>query len=120
VSFTIMKPEGHTLSAWITFSARRDGDTTVAEAQALERPADPFDELAYLLGGNRQNDRFWEATLRNLGTSVGVAAPVVRTQVVRVDGRRQWRYWRNIRTSATLRTARRTMTAPVRRLTRRG
>ncbi|HEY8800035.1 MAG TPA: hypothetical protein VIM20_05500, partial [Candidatus Limnocylindrales bacterium] len=35
-SFTFMTPEGHTLSAWITFSARRDGDVTIAQAQALE------------------------------------------------------------------------------------
>jgi hypothetical protein len=119
-SFTFMTPEGHTLSAWITFSARREEGVTVAQAQALERPADPFDELAYLLGGNGQNNRFWEATLRNLAASVGVAAPVVRTQMVLVDGKRQWRYWRNVRTSATLRSARRTVTAPVRWLTRRG
>ncbi len=65
-SFTFMTPEGHTLSAWITFSARRDGDVVVASAEALERPADPFDEIAYKLGGNRQNNKFWEATLRNL------------------------------------------------------
>ena len=45
----------------------RDGDVTVAQAQALERPSDPFDELAYMLGGNRQNNRFWEATLREPG-----------------------------------------------------
>ena len=77
-SFTFMTPEGHTLSAWITFSARRDGDVTVAQAQALERPADPFDELAYLLGGNGQNNKFWEATLRNLAASVGVGPPSSR------------------------------------------
>ena len=76
-SFTFMTPEGHTLSAWITFSARRDGDVTIAQAQALERPSDPLDELAYMLGGNRLNNRFWEVTLRNLAASVGVAAPVV-------------------------------------------
>ena len=35
-SFTFMTPEGHTLSAWITFSARREGDVTIAQAQALE------------------------------------------------------------------------------------
>ncbi len=81
-SFTFMTPEGHTLSAWITFSARQDGDVVVAEAQALERPADPFDDLAYLLGGNRQNNKFWEATLRNLATTVGVTSPNVVTQVV--------------------------------------
>ncbi len=119
-SFTFMTPEGHILSAWITFSARRDGDVTIAQAQALERPSDPFDELAYMLGGNRQNNRFWEATLRNLATAVGVAAPVIDTQVVCIDRNRQWRYWRNIRNSASIRSARRTLTAPFRKLTRRG
>jgi hypothetical protein len=116
-SFTFMTPEGHTLSAWITFSARRDGDVTIAQAQALERPADPFDELAYMLGGNRLNNRFWEATLGNLATEVGVAGPVVETQVACIDRKRQWRYWRNVRNSASIRSARRTLTAPFRKLT---
>jgi hypothetical protein len=119
-SFTFMTPEGHTLAAWITFSARRDGDVTIAQAQALERPADPFDELAYMLGGNRLNNRFWEATLGNLATAVGVAGPVVETQVVCIDRMRQWRNWRNVRNSASIRSARRTLTAPFRKLTGRG
>ena len=119
-SFTFMTPEGHTLSAWITFSARGDGDVVVAQAQALERPSDPFDELAYKLGGNRQNNKFWEATLRNLAIMVGVAVPVVDVQIACIDGNRQWRHWRNVRNSATLRSARRTMTAPIRWITRRG
>ena len=119
-SFTFMTPEGHTLSAWITFSARRDGDVTIAQAQALERPSDPFDELAYMFGGNRQNNKFWEATLRNLAVSVGVPVPVVEIQSSCIDSNRQWRYWRNVRNSATVRSARRTLTAPVRKLTGRG
>jgi hypothetical protein len=119
-SFTFMTPEGHTLSAWITFSARRDGDVTVAQAQALERPSDPFDELAYMLGGNRQNNKFWETTVRNLAISVGVPVPVVEVQSACIDGNRQWRYWRNVRNSATLRSARRTITSPIRWITRRG
>jgi len=119
-SFTFMSPEGHTLSAWITFSARRDGDVVVAEASALERPSDPFDDLAYSLIGNRQNDKFWQATLRNLAAAAGATAPVVETVSVCIDRKRQWRYWRNVRNSATLRSARRTMTAPVRWITRRG
>ena len=75
-----MTPEGHALSAWITFSAFRDGDTTIAQAQALERTADPFVELAFVLGGSRQNDRFWEQTLTNVAVSVGVSEPVVTVQ----------------------------------------
>jgi hypothetical protein len=119
-SFTFMTPEGHTLSAWITFSAFRDGDVTIAQAQALERTSDPLDELMYLLGGNRMNDRFWQQTLQNLARHHGAAEAVVDTRIVCIDKRRQWRQAGNIRNSATLRTARRTLTAPVRWITGRG
>ena len=71
-SFTFMTPEGHTLSAWITFSSYRDGDVTVAQAQALERTSDPFDEMAYVLGANKMNDRFWRQTMENLARHAGV------------------------------------------------
>jgi len=71
-----MTPEGHALSAWITFSAYRDGDETVVQAQALERTSDPFIELTDMVGASRSNDRFWEQTLANLGRSLGVPRPV--------------------------------------------
>jgi hypothetical protein len=119
-SFTFMTPEGHTLSAWITFSAFRDGDATVAQAQALERTSDPLDELAYIMGGNKMNDRFWKDTVGNLARYLGVGEPAVETQIVCIDKRRQWRRAGNVRNSATIRTARHTLAAPVRWLTRRG
>jgi hypothetical protein len=119
-SFTFMTPEGHTLSAWITFSSYRDGGVTIAQAQALERTSDPFDEIAYVLGANKMNDRFWRQTMENLAKHVGVAAPVVETQIVCIDKHRQWKHASNVRNSATLRTVRHTLTAPVRWISRRG
>jgi hypothetical protein len=119
-SFTFMTPEGHALSAWITFSAYRDGEVTVAQAQALERTSDPFDELAYVLGANKLNDRFWRQTLENLARHVGVVSPTVDTEITCIDKRRQWRRVGNVRNSATLRTARHALTAPVRWINRRG
>jgi hypothetical protein len=113
-SFTFMTPEGHALSAWITFSAYRDGDTTIAQAQALERTSDPFIELSYMFGANRANDRFWEQTLTNLALSLGVAAPAVEAEKVCVDKRRQWHYVRNLRHSAAVNMAAGTVTAPAR------
>lgn len=118
-SFTFINPEGHALSAWITFSAYRDGDVTIAQAQALERTSDPFDEIGYMLGGNRMNDRFWRDTLANVGRAMGATDPEVEVSVVCIDPRRQWRQIVNLRNSATLRTARRTLTAPARWITRR-
>jgi len=116
-SFTFINPEGHALSAWITFSAYREGDVTIAQVQALERTSDPFDELAYMLGANRMNDRFWRETLANVGRAMGTPDPAVDVVVVCIDPRRQWRHVGNLRNSITLRTARRTLTAPVRWIT---
>ncbi len=42
------------------------------------------------------------------------------TQIVCIDRNRQWRHVRNLRYSATVRSARRTMTAPLRKLTGKG
>ncbi len=118
-SFTFMTPEGHALSAWITFSAFKDGGTTVAQAQALERTSDPFIELSYKLGASRTQDRFWEQTLENLARSVGVVAPEIRADKICVDRHRQWRGVLNLRHSAAVIMAVGTVTAPVRWLRRR-
>jgi hypothetical protein len=118
-SFAFMTPEGHALSAWITFSGFRDGETTVAQVQALERTSDPFIELSYIFGANRMNDRFWEQTLESLARSVGVDSPVVTATKVCVDRRRQWRHARNLRHSPALSMAFGTLTAPARWLRRR-
>jgi hypothetical protein len=111
-SFTFMTPEGHILSAWITFSAYVDGDVTVAQVQALERPSDPLDELGYMLGANRMNSRFWEQTLGALARHLGTSEPIIETTVVCVDRQRQWRYVRNLRHSASIHSMTRTVTAP--------
>ena len=116
-SFTFISPEGHMLSGWITFSAYRDGDVTVAQVQALERTSDPFDELGLMFGGSRMNNRFWQDTLANLGRAMGTAEPAVVSEAVCIDKRRQWRQASNIRNSITLRTMRHTLTAPVRWIT---
>lgn len=113
-SFTFITPEGHALSAWITFSAYQDGDVTVAQVQALERTSDPFDELAYMFGANRMNNGFWRDTLVNVGRAMGVTDPTVITEVVCIDKRRQWRHASNVRNSATLRSVGHTLAAPVR------
>jgi hypothetical protein len=118
-SFTFMTPEGHALAAWITFSAYRDGDQTVVQAQALERTSDPLIELMYMLGANRANDGFWKKTLANLALSLGVAEPIVETTKVRVDRRRQWKYASNVRHSPAVQMTVSTITAPARWVRRR-
>ena len=45
-----------------------------------------------MLGGNRQNNRFWRGdTAATWPATSGVADPLVETQVVCIDRHRQWR-----------------------------
>ena len=117
-SFTLMTPQGHMFAGWITFSALEvDGDT-VAQAQVLMRASDPIFELGLTMGGHKQEDRFWQHTLTALATHLGHDVPV-ETQVVCVDGKRQWSRWRNVWHSSAIRSTIYTMGAPGRAVKRR-
>lgn len=112
-SFTLMTPQGHMLSGWITFSASAQEDATVAQAQVLIRASDPLYEVGLALGGHKQEDKFWQHTLRSLAAHFGEQA-AVDTQVVCLDNKRQWGQWKNIWYSAAIRSSIYTLAAPVR------
>ena len=65
-SFTLVTPKGHMLAGWLTFSAHRERDTTVAQVEMLIRASDPLFEIGMVLLGHRRENHFWEQTLRNL------------------------------------------------------
>jgi hypothetical protein len=119
-AFTLMTPEGHVFSGWITFSAERDGDAAVAQAQVLMRANDPLYELGLSLGGHRQEDAFWQRTLAALARRLGAPGGPVATQTICVDPRRQWSQARNIWHNAALRTTLYTLTHPFRGVRRAG
>lgn len=100
-SFTYMTPEGHPFAGWITFSAHEAEDHTVAQVKALIRANDPIYEAGFMLFGNRQEDRMWTHTLRELGRHFGSQhEPTVDR--VKVDKKRAWRNFKNIRRNAML------------------
>ncbi len=115
-SFTLMTPQGHMFAGWITFSATERLGETVAQAQVLMRASDPVFELGLTLGGHRQEDKFWNHTLRELAKHVGSADAEVSTQVVCVDRKRQWSRWTNVWHSSAIRSTLYTFGAPVRGL----
>ncbi len=114
-SFTLMTPQGHMFAGWITFSAYEEDGCTVAQAQVLMRANDPIYEVGLRLGGHRQEDHFWQHTLRALAAHFGVTAPV-QTLTTCVDPKFQWSHARNIWQNAAVRT---TLALPM-RLVRRG
>ena len=109
-SFTLMTPQGHMFAGWITFSAYEEDGCTVAQAQVLMRANDPIYEIGLRLGGHRDEDRFWQHTLRSLAAHFGVSEPVETTCTI-VDPRFQWAHARNVWQNAAMRT---TLTAPTR------
>ena len=117
-SFTVMTPEGHPESGWNTFSAYTDEDgTTVAQVQSLARANDPIYELMMPLGLHKMEDRTWQHTLRSLAAYFG-ASGEVRTRVVCVDPRRQWRNYGNVRYNAVIWSMFHAITAPPRYIKR--
>lgn len=113
-SFTLMTPQGHMFAGWITFSASQQDDATVVQAQVLMRASDPIFELALVMGGHRQEDRFWIQTLGNVAAHFGHPAAAVDTKVVCVDKKRQWGRWRNVWHSSAIRSAIYMAEAPIR------
>lgn len=102
-SFTFMTPEGHMLSAWVTFSAHEEDGSTVAQVQTLLRATDPLMEIGLRLGFHKVEDDFWHHTLKSLAAHVGVQGHV-QQQVTCVDPRLQWSEAKNIWHSAAIRT----------------
>jgi hypothetical protein len=118
-SFTLMTPQGHMFAGWITFSARREGDDVVAQAQVLMRASDPIFEVGLILGGHHQEDVFWQRTLVRLADHLGYPDAEVETSVVCVDKKRQWRRWGNVWHSSAIRSTIYMLGAPLRLLSRR-
>lgn len=102
-SFCFMTPEGHPFAGWVTFSSY-DDDGTVAQVQLIIRPSDPLWDIAFVLGAGRGEDWMWQHTVRALAQHFDVDA-ACETTVVKVDRRRLWRNWRNIRNNAALGSA---------------
>jgi hypothetical protein len=114
-SFAFALPEGHMFSGWITFSAHRDGQTTVAQVQPFFRASDPIFDLMFVTWFDRKEDQIWHHTLRSLAAVFGVDG-IVQQSATCLDDRRQWRHVGNVRHNAGIRSAVHQMTGPVRRV----
>ena len=70
------------------------------------------------LGLHRMEDKIWQRTLENLAAHFG-AAGKVKTRVVCVDPKRQWRRYKNIRYNAMIFSALHAITAQLRKISNR-
>lgn len=117
-SFTLMTPQGHPESGWVTFSAYTEDGCTVCQVQSLARANDPLYELAFRLFGASAQERIWHEVLKALAAYFQVDNPVQIDKVC-VDPRIQWLEAKNIWQNAAVRTLLYTLATPLRWLTRR-
>ena len=112
-SFTLMTPQGHMESGWITFSAYDDSGCTVAQVQSIARANDPLYELGFMLFAHQVQERFWHQTLRALAAYYGLVGAVTMQKSC-VDAGWQWSQVSNIWQNAALRTTGYRTMAPLR------
>jgi hypothetical protein len=115
-SFTLMTPQGHPESGWVTFSAFEDeaaDGTIVAQVQSMARANDPMYELGFRFGASRMQEQIWEHVLRSLAAHFA-CDPTVSLNKTCVDPMLQWSQAKNIWHNAAMRSMLYTLAAPVR------
>jgi hypothetical protein len=117
-SFTLMTPQGHPESGWVTFSASEEDGCVVAQVQSLARASDPVFEVAFRLIGSNLQENIWRHVLTSLAANFGVEADVELSKTC-VDPRLQWSQMGNIRHNSQMLTLLYTVTSPFRRIFRR-
>lgn len=114
-SFTLMTPQGHPESGWITFSAYEQDGVTIAQVQSLARANDPVYEIAFRFVGAKLQENIWRHVLTSLAAHFKLTAAVEVTKTC-IDPRLQWSQIGNVRHNAQMHTLIYIVTAPFRKL----
>jgi hypothetical protein len=115
-SFTLMTPQGHPESGWVTFSAFPDDaaeGTIVAQVQSMARANDPMYELGFRFGASRMQEQIWTHVLTSVAGHFACEQSVTLTKTC-VDPQLQWSQARNIWHNAAMRSMLYTLAAPAR------
>jgi hypothetical protein len=115
-SFTLMTPQGHPESGWVTFSAFEDdeeGGTVIAQVQSMARANDPVYELGFRLMGAREQEKIWTHVLQSLAAHFACEQQVSLNKTC-VDPGLQWSQTSNIWHNAAMRSMIYVLTTPVR------
>jgi pyruvate/2-oxoglutarate dehydrogenase complex dihydrolipoamide dehydrogenase (E3) component len=103
LSFSLITPQGHPESGWMTFTAFRDREVPTVQIVGFGRASDPLYEVAYRAAGSRIQVRTWTHVLASLAEHLGVQADLEITAVC-VDPAVQWAKAGNLWHNAQVRT----------------
>jgi hypothetical protein len=114
-SFTLMTPEGHPESGWVTFSAWDEDGCTLCQVQSMARANDPIYELGFALGGSAAQEAIWRHVLTSLAAHHGVTGQPIHFEKQCVDRRLQWGQAKNVWQNAAIRSLLYALGRPFRR-----
>ena len=117
VSFTLMTPQGHPESGWVTFRVFKESNDMVCQIQGLARANDPVYEIAFRLHGSKFQEQTWMHVLGSLAKHLDVKSPATMKKR-RVAPDMQWSQVGNIRHNAQLWTLAYLLIWPLRRVVR--
>jgi hypothetical protein len=112
-SFTLMTPQGHPESGWVTFSAFEEDSVVVAQIQSMARANDPVYEVGFRLFGAREQEKIWMHVLASLAAHFACEQQVGLSKTC-VDPKLQWRQAGNIWHNAAMRSMLYTLATPAR------
>ncbi|HUY75801.1 MAG TPA: DUF1990 family protein [Ktedonobacterales bacterium] len=112
-SFTLMTPQGHPESGWVTFNADDEAGAVICRVQTLSRANDPIYEMGFRMLGTKAQDAIWQHVLTSLARYYGAETPV-ETKHECVDANVQWRYVTNVWENAAIRSQVYRLTTPLR------
>ena len=112
-SFTLMTPQGHPESGWVTFSALKEESGIVCQVESFARANDPLYEVGFRLGGSSIQEKIWIHVLESLAAYLHVDEKVQVSKNC-LDPRVQWSEAKNVWQNASIRTVFYTLAAPMR------
>ncbi len=102
-SFTLMTPQGHPESGWVTFSVALEDEGIICQVQTLARANDPLYEIGFRFFASGAQDHIWQHVLEALAAHFGTQGQVEIAKVC-LDPRCQWSEAKNIWHNAAIRT----------------
>jgi anti-anti-sigma regulatory factor len=103
VCFTLMTPQGHPESGWVTFNAVESDGKIVAQITGLARANDFVYEAAFRAVGSKMQVKIWTHVLTSLAAYLGVP-PEITVEPVCIDKHVRWSQLGNVWYNAQIRT----------------
>ena len=103
VCFTLMTPQGHPESGWVTFYAYEAEGKIIAQITGLARANDPVYEAAFRTVGSKMQVNIWKHVLTSLAGYLGVS-PNITIEPICIDRHVQWSQAGNVWYNAQIRT----------------